>query len=74
MAINRLENRPRKITFLKVVLDDSSKPPFEHWIEPEDGIVKFKGQHMAVKVDRDAVEMKKNGKPLSDGDSDITFE
>jgi cytoskeletal protein RodZ len=74
-AVNRLEIRPRKRTFLKVVADNSSKPLFEGWVNPEEGVVKFKGQHIAVKVlDRDAVEIKKNGKPLSDGDSDITFE
>jgi cytoskeletal protein RodZ len=73
---NRFEIRPRKKTFLRVIVDnDSSKPPFERWVSPGDGIVKFKGQHIAVKVlDRDAVEIKKNGQPLSDDDSDITVE
>jgi cytoskeletal protein RodZ len=75
-GINRFEIRPRKKTFLRVIVDnDSSKPPFERWVSPGDGIVKFKGQHIAVKVlDRDAVEITKNGQPLSDDDSDITVE
>jgi cytoskeletal protein RodZ len=75
-AINRLEIRPRKKTYLKVVVDnDSSKPPFERWVSSGDGVLRFKGQHIAVKVlDRDAVEMKKNGQPLADDDADITVE
>lgn len=75
-AINRIEIRPLKKTYLRVTVDNgSSKPPFERWVSPGDGIMRFSGKHVAVKVlDREAVEIKKNGQPLPDGDSDITVE
>ena len=75
-TINRIEIRPLKKTYLRVIVDNgSSKPPFERWVSPGDGAVRFSGKHITVKVlDREAVEIKKNGQPLTDGDSDITVE
>lgn len=75
-GFNRVDIKPRRKTYLKVVVDNaSSKPIFERWVTPGDGVVRFKGQHIAVKVlDPDAVEIRKNGKPLSDDDADVTLE
>ena len=75
-AINRIEIRPLKKTYLRVTIDKgSSKPPFEQWVSPGDGTVRFSGKHIVVKVlDREAVEIRKNGQPLTDGDTDITVE
>ena len=75
-TINRIEIRPLKKTYLRVIVDNgSSKPPFERWVSPGDGAVRFSGKHITVKVlDREAVEIKKNGQPLPDGDTDITVE
>jgi cytoskeletal protein RodZ len=73
---NRVAIRPLKKTYVKVVVDNEAvKPAFERWISPSDGSVEFRGQHIAVRVlDRDAVQIKKNGKLVEDGDSDVTIE
>lgn len=73
---NRVAIRPLKKTYVKVVVDNEEmKPAFERWISPADGTVEFRGQHIAVRVlDRDAVQIKKNGKLLEDEDDDVTVE
>ena len=73
---NRVAIRPLKKTYIKVVIDNEAvKPAFERWISPADGSVEFRGQKIAVRVlDRDAVQIKKNGKLVADGDSDVTIE
>jgi cytoskeleton protein RodZ len=73
---NRVAIRPLKKTYIKVVVDDEAvKPAFERWISPADGPVEFRGQHIAVRVlDRDAVQIKKNGKLVDEDDSDVTVE
>ena len=73
---NRVAIRPLKKTYIKVVVDDEAvKPAFERWISPADGAVEFRGQHIAVRVlDRDAVQIKKNGKLVDADDSDVTIE
>ena len=75
-GLNRIAIRPLKKTYVKVVVDNEElKPAFERWISPADGTVEFRGQHIAVRVlDRDAVQIKKNGKPLEDDDDDVTVE
>lgn len=73
---NRVAIKPLKKTYIKVVVDDgATRPAFERWISPADGTVEFRGQHIAVRVlDRDAIQIKKNGKLIADGDSDVTIE
>jgi cytoskeleton protein RodZ len=73
---NRVAIRPLKKTYIKVVVDNEAvKPAFERWISPADGSVEFRGQHIAVRVlDRDAVQIKKNGKLIDADDSDVTIE
>jgi len=73
---NRVAIRPLKKTYIKVVIDNEAvKPAFERWISPADGSVEFRGQKIAVRVlDRDAVQIKKNGKLVADDDSDVTIE
>jgi hypothetical protein len=73
---NRVAIKPLKKTYIKVVVDNESvKPAFERWISPTDGTVEFSGQHIAVRVlDRDAIQIKKNGKLIADGDTDVTVE
>jgi cytoskeleton protein RodZ len=73
---NRVAIRPLRKTYIKVVVDDEAvKPAFERWISPADGPVEFRGQHIAVRVlDRDAVQIKKNGKLVDEDDSDVTVE
>ncbi len=73
---NRVAIRPLKKTYVKVVVDNEAvRPAFERWISPSDGTVEFRGQHIAVRLlDRDAVQIKKNGKLVPDGDADVTIE
>lgn len=68
--------RPLRRTYIKVVVDKESRTPaFERWISPADGTVEFKGQHIDVRVlDREAVQIRKNGKTVADGDTDVTIE
>jgi len=73
---NQVAIKPLKKTYIKVVVDNESlQPAFERWISPADGIVEFKGQKISVRVlDRDAIQIKKNGKPVAGGDDDVTVE
>jgi cytoskeletal protein RodZ len=73
---NHIAIKPLKKTYIKVVIDNESlQPAFERWISPSDGTVEFRGQKIAVRVlDRDAIQIKKNGKPVSGGDDDVTVE
>ena len=73
---NQIAIKPLKKTYIKVVVDDGSlQPAFERWISPTDGTVEFRGQKIAVRVlDRDAIQIRKNGKPVPDGDDDVTVE
>jgi hypothetical protein len=73
---NRIAIKPLRKTYIKVVVDNESlQPAFERWISPADGTVEFRGQKIAVRVlDRDAIQITKNGKPVADGDDDVTVE
>jgi cytoskeletal protein RodZ len=73
---NRVDIRPLKKTYVKVVVDnETQQPAFERWIAPADGTVQFHGQHIAVRVlDREAIQIKKNGKLLAEDDQDVTVE
>jgi hypothetical protein len=71
---NQVAIKPLKKTYIKVVVDNGSNA-FERWISPSDGPVEFRGQKIAVRVlDRDAVRITKNGKPVSGDDADVTVE
>jgi cytoskeletal protein RodZ len=72
-ALNRVAIRPLKRTYIKVTVnDESQKPALERWISPGDGTVEFRGKHVSIRVlDRDAVEIKKNGKELEEDDEDV---
>jgi cytoskeletal protein RodZ len=73
---NRVAIKPLKKTYIKVVVDNETvKPAFERWISPADGTVEFSGQHIAVRVlDRDAIQIRKNGKSIAQDDTDVTVE
>ena len=73
---NKVAIKPLRKTYIKVVVDnDAANPPFERWISPSDGVVEFHGQHIAVRVlDREAIQIKKNGKSLTNDDTDVTVE
>lgn len=73
---NRVDIRPLKKTYIKVVIDEESvRPAFERWVSPSDGVIEFRGEKFSVRVlDRDAVQIKKNGKAVDDDDDDVTVE
>lgn len=73
---NRVAIRPLRRTYIKVVVDHETRnAPFERWISPADGTVEFTGQHIDVRVlDREAVQIKKNGKTVAADDADVTVE
>jgi len=75
-AETRVDIKPLKKTYIRVRVDNAAKlPEYERWISPSDGIVEFRGQHIAVRVlDREAIQVRKNGKPLSEGDSEVTIQ
>jgi cytoskeletal protein RodZ len=75
-APNRVAIRPLKRTYLRVTVDDQSeKPAFERWVSPADGTVEFRGNHVSIRVlDRDSVQIMKNGKALEEDDEDVTVE
>jgi len=72
-APNRVDIKPLKKTYMRVTIDDDpTKPAFERWVSPSDGTVEFRGHRFSVTVlDRDAVQIRKNGKIVSDSDSDL---
>ena len=73
---NSVAIKPLKKTYIKVVVDNETlTPAFERWISPTDGPVEFHGQHFTVRVlDRDAIQIKKNGKAIAEGDTEVTVE
>jgi cytoskeletal protein RodZ len=73
---NSVAIKPLRRTYVKVVVDNEARTPaFERWISPNDGTVEFKGQHIDVRIlDRDAVQIRKNGKTVADDDTDVTIE
>jgi cytoskeleton protein RodZ len=75
-APNRVAIRPLKRTYLKVTVDDQSEnPAFERWVSPADGTVEFRGNHVSIRVlERDAVQVMKNGKALEEDDEDVTVD
>jgi hypothetical protein len=73
---NRVAIRPLKKTYIKVVVDNEANvPAFERWISPGDAPIEFRGRRFSVRVlDRDAVQIKKNGKSITTDDEDVTVE
>ena len=75
-VVSRVEIRPLKKTFVRVVVDNHGlQPAIDRWINPSDSPVMLRGQHFSIRVrDRDAIEITKDGKPLSDNDPNVTIE
>src|SRR5947207_3331733 len=70
---NRIDIKPLKRTYMQVTIDDDpAKPAFERWVSPSDGTVEFRGHRFSVRVlEREAVQIRKNGKIVSNGDTDL---
>ncbi len=72
----RWDIKPLKKTYIKVVVDNgATTPPVERWISPSDGAMEFRGKHIAVRVlDREAIQVRKNGQPPAENDSDVVIQ
>ena len=72
----RVDIKPLRKTYIKVVVDNgAATPAYERWVSPTDGIVEFRGQHISVRVlDREAIQIRKNGKTLTEADTDVTVQ
>jgi len=72
-APNRVDIKALKKTYMRVTIDDDpTKPAFERWVSPSDGTVEFRGHRFSVTLlDRDAVQIRKNGKIVSTSDTDL---
>lgn len=75
-TLNRIDIRPLKRTYVQVTVDnDPTTPAFERWLSPSDGAVEFRGHRFNVRVlDREAVQIRKNGRVVSTSDSDVTVD
>jgi cytoskeleton protein RodZ len=75
-TLNRMDIRPLRRTYVQVTVDDNpSTPAFERWLSPSDGAVEFRGHRFNVRVlDREAVQIRKNGRVVSASDADITVD
>lgn len=72
---NRFDIRPLKKTYVRVTVDNAGGASFDRWVNPTDRPAQFIGKRIAVKVlDPAAVEIRKNGKVVAPGDTDITLE
>jgi len=74
-AANRFDIRPLRKTFVRITVDsDSGRSSFERWIDVT-APVQLRGKRIAVKVlDPADVEIRKNGKLVARGDSDVRLE
>jgi len=75
-APNHVTVHALKRTYVKVTVGEGTEnPAFERWISPADGPVEFRAKHVSIRVlDRDAVEIMKNGKPLEEDDEAVTVD
>ena len=73
---NRVDIKPLRKTYVQVTIeDDPTQPAFERWLSPSDGVVEFRGRRISVRVlDREAVQIRKNGKIVANGDADLKIE
>jgi hypothetical protein len=73
---NRIDIKPLRKTYMQVTVeDDPTQPAFERWVSPSDGVVQFHGRRISVRVlDREAVQIRKNGKIVSNSDADLRIE
>jgi cytoskeleton protein RodZ len=73
---NRVDIKPLRKAYLRVVVNDGAKTSeLERWVSPADGPLQFHGKHVAIRlIDRNAVQITKNGKLLSGDDSDVTIQ
>ncbi|MGI9087116.1 MAG: helix-turn-helix domain-containing protein [Chthoniobacterales bacterium] len=75
-AGNRFDIRPLRKTFVKITVDgESGRSSFSRWMDVSGAPVQLRGKKIAVKVlDPSDLEIRKNGKVIARGDSDVRLE
>lgn len=70
----RLEVRPVRKTFVRVVVEkDGRRQAYEQWVGPGDPPLLFEGQRFTVHaLERDSIQLRKNGKRVTEDDADVT--
>jgi cytoskeletal protein RodZ len=72
---HRIQVTPRELTYVRIMVDGSSQPLFDDWLDPSHQPLFFRARQVRMKVlDRNAVQITKNGAALPEGDADIIFE
>ena len=72
---NRVQVTPLQLTYVRITVDGSSQPLFDDWLDPADQPLSFRAHRVRMKVlDRNAVQITKNGAALPEGDADVIFE
>jgi cytoskeletal protein RodZ len=72
---NSIQVTPRELTYVRIVVDGSSQPLFDDWLDPSHQPLSFRAHQVRLKVlDRNAVQITKNGAALPEGDADVIFE
>jgi len=72
----RFDIRPLRKTFVRITVDgEGGRSSFERWIDVTGAPVQLRGKRIAVKVlDPSDVEIRKNGKIVARGDTDVRVE
>jgi len=72
--MKHLEVRPVRKTFVRVVVEkDGRRQAYEQWIGPGDRPLLFEGQRFNVHaLEPDSVQLRKNGKRVTEDDTDVT--
>jgi cytoskeletal protein RodZ len=75
-AGNRFDIRPLRKTFVRITVDgDAGRSSFERWIDVTGAPVQLRGKRIAVKaLDPSDIEIRKNGKVVAGGDTDVRVE
>lgn len=75
-AGNRFDIRPLRKTFIRITVDgEGGRSSIERWIDVTGAPVQLRGKRIAVKVlDPSDVEIRKNGKVVAGGDTDVRLE
>jgi len=70
----RLEVRPIRKTFVRVIVEkDGRRQAYEQWVGPGDPPLLFEGQRFTVHaLERDSIQLRKNGKRVTEDDADVT--
>lgn len=73
-TMKQLEVRPVRKTFVRVVVEkDGRRQAYEQWIGPGDRPLLFEGQRFNVHaLEPDSVQLRKNGKRVTEDDTDVT--